>query len=369
MSTDPILDKAIRLARSRKYDAALKILEPETDRYTGSFRYCYLMAVVSLYSGDFGGALTNFRQAREIKMQDANVLLGLAALYLRRGETGKALDFYLDILEADPGNRIAKRAMTVIRKNSGKDSFNYWLERGRLPSLYPPIPLPAITPGQMVLPGILLAVILALAYGILVKFNVFQNPFGRSKRADPEFSLTREERGEPVQLGGVYQYILTRDQAVDTYDRALKLFTDYRDEAAKINLNRILESNASEAIKNKARLLMGFMDIPGFDNFRRGDNVAYSEVVKEPLAYRDVHIIWSGMATNVEMTDNLTTFDFLVGYDTRSALEGIVSVTFNQAVSVNPQRPLELLGKIIPINSSAIIKLEGIAIHQPVGNN
>ena len=159
-------------------------------------------------------------------------------------------------------------------------------------------------------------------------------------------------------------YILTRDEATTIYDRALSLFSAYRDEGAKININRILESNASESLKNKARLLLTYMEVPGFDNFKQADNPSFADVKNEPVVYRNVHVIWRGMATNVNITDENMTFDFLVGYDTRRTLEGIVPVVFDKPVVINTERPLEVLGKIVLTSSYTDIILEGVAIHQ-----
>jgi hypothetical protein len=189
------------------------------------------------------------------------------------------------------------------------------------------------------------------------------NPKG-SRQGITAFSLSSEERLNPVQTGGSYRYILTRVQALETYDKALSLFTVYRDEAARVSLNRILESNAAEGLKNKAQIIISYMETPGFDSFNKSDNVGYPDVMKEPAIYNNVHVIWRGMATNVETGSDGTNFDFLVGYDTRRTLEGIVSVEFSHAISLNPERPLEVLGRIIPLNSDVSIKLEGIAIHQ-----
>jgi len=74
--------------------------------------------------------------------------------------------------------------------------------------------------------------------------------------------LGAEERAEPVQVGGSYGYILTRREVLDTYDKAQRLFREYRDEAAKVELNRILESNASEQVKAKARILTSYAIVP-----------------------------------------------------------------------------------------------------------
>jgi hypothetical protein len=73
------------------------------------------------------------------------------------------------------------------------------------------------------------------------------------------------------------------------------------------------------------------------------------------------------MATNLSAGETVTAFDFLVGYDTRSRLEGIVQVRFDFSVPLNLERPLEVLGRVVPVSTAAGeegIRLEGIALHQ-----
>ena len=367
MKLDPILTRASRLSRSGKYEAAIRTLEPEVNRYHGSFRYYYLLGASCLRAGDFGGALTYFRLAHEAKRRDPLAILGLAALYLRRGEIDRAIDYYLEALDIDHKNHIAKKAMRLIRKQAGTDSFAAWLEAGKLSTLYPPVPFPGFSAKAILASLAVVLVVCAVTIGCLVRFRVIINPFNpKGKRQNiTAYLLTHEERNAPVQTGGSYRYILTRVQALDTYEKALSLFTDRRDEAARINLNRIIESNAAEGLKNKARIIISYMEPPGFDSFKRIDNVEYTDAIKDPILYRDVHVIWRGMATNVRTVANGTAFDFLVGYDTRKSLEGLVEVTFPTAVSLNTERPLELLGRIVPVNAGdRLIRLEGVAIHQ-----
>jgi len=366
MKFDPLLNKAARLAKKRDFENALKILKDEEDRYNGSFKYYYLYAVICLHSGGFVEALEYFRYARQIKMKDPSTLLGLAVLYLKRMNTVQAVDFYLDVQETDPKNRIAKKALAVIRRNSAAEDLSDWMTPERLSKLFPPVPSAAVSPRTVMTSALALAAIFVIVFGILVKAKVLPSPFKtRNERPSAEFILSTQERSGPVEIGGSYMYILTGDQAISLYDRALSLFTSYRDEAAKINLNRILESNASEALKNKSRLLISYMEVPGFDTFKMGDNSSYSDVKNEPAIYRDVYVIWKGMATNVEVTDEYTAFDLLVGYDTRRTLEGIVNVVFDSPVNINSERPLEVLGKVkLSFLSDIRISLEGVAIHQ-----
>ncbi|GHV42518.1 hypothetical protein AGMMS49546_21430 [Spirochaetia bacterium] len=367
MKLDPILTKAIRLARRRNYNEAIKTLEAEVNRYHGSYRYYYLLAVSCLHVNDYQGALTYFKLARDVKIRDPQVLLGMAVLYLRRGETDRAVDFYLEVQELDEKNRTAAKALKIIRKFAGQDNISAWLESGELSKLYPPLPPLPFSMGRLVKPlaavlgaALILCVILALT-------GVIRIPGSRGKRPGISgVALEREDREEPMETGGLYQYILTRNQVFENYEKALSLFTAYRDEAARIELNRLIESNAPEGIKAKSRHIMGYMEVPGFDTFKQQDNLGIAEVRKEPVLYRDCHVIWRGMATNVEVLQNKTSFDFLVGYDTRRVMEGIVHVEFNQAVALNSEKPLEVLGRIVPISgpNGLDIRLEGVAIHQ-----
>jgi hypothetical protein len=365
MKLDPILTRASRLARSGKYEAAIRALEPEVNRYHGSFYYYYILGSSCLRTGDFGGALTYFRLAHETKMREPLAILGLAALFLRRGETERAVDFYLDIMETDPNNRTARKAMRVIRRQAGTDNFSSWLETGKLPTLYPPIPFPGFSIKEIMGACAVLLAVCLITLGCLIRVKVLPNPFltKSSREGAAVFSLSREERMAPIQTGGSYRYSLSRIQALDYYEKAHSQFASHRDEAARINLNRILESNAAEELKNRARIIISYMEPPGFDTFKRGDNVSYGDTVKDPMLYNGVHVIWRGMASNVLSNDSGTSFEFLVGYDTLKVVEGIVPVVFQYVVPLNPEQPVEILGRILS-DSDGNIRLEGVAIYQ-----
>jgi len=167
MKLDPILTKASRLARSGKYEAAIRLLQPEVNRYHGSFRYYYLLGASCLHSGDTGGALTYFRLAHETNSKNPLAILGLAVLYLRRGETDRAVDLYLDVLELSPKNRIAKRAMKLIRKYAGTEAFSaLLLETGKISSLFPRVPFAGFYRKEILAAIGVFAAACIIAYGV-----------------------------------------------------------------------------------------------------------------------------------------------------------------------------------------------------------
>lgn len=366
MKLDPILSKAAVLAKKHDYDNALKILKAEEDRYYGKFKYFFLYALISLHSGAFLEAITYFRLARQIKMKDKSTMLALAALHLKRLDTVQAVDYYLDVQEIDPNNRIAKKGLAVIRKYSDTEALSDWLTPERLAKLFPPIPAPVFTSRNIIKASLIFCAAAVVSLGVLMAVRVIPPPFQRELRPTDEFILTREVRDAPMEIGGVYSFILSLNEAINTYNRALSLFASHRDEHAKVNLNRILESNASEALKNSARRLFNQMETPGFHTFRRSDNFSLADVRNEPVLYRNVYVIWSGTATNITVTDEYTSFSFLVGFDPRdrrSIFQGEVPVFFNIPIAVNSERPLEVLGRI-NLGPNLEIRLEGVSIHQ-----
>jgi tetratricopeptide (TPR) repeat protein len=358
MSSDPLLNKALGLMHGGNYDSAIKMLESEVFRYQESFQYYHLLGLCCLYVGDFGGVFTYFNRAKNIKFRETGPLLGLALYFLKRGDTERAVDLYLDVQDIDEKNKIAEKALSVIRKSAGGEELSAWTQSRKARSLYPPIPAARFNRTLLIAPLAALVCAALAAGGIAF----FRNREPKFSRAGLENSvLANDERSAPVETGGSYRYILTGGEVIDLYNEARVFFNDYRDEKAKYNLNRILESNASPAIKNKAGLLKSYTAVPGFDSLK--DFFGYTEVAAEPVLYRDCYVVWKGMAANVAQAEHSASFDLLVGYDTRRIMEGAVNVTLSFPAEVNASAPLEVLGKIALLPGDRFM-LEAVGIHQ-----
>ncbi len=339
---DPVLGKATRLIARHRWGDAISLLEPEIIRYRDSFKYYYILGYACLRSGDWGGSSTYFKRASEIRMRDPDVLFAMAAGFLRRGETDRAIERYLEILEYDPKNRRSKRALSLLRKYSALGSEDSPLD---LPGGEKFLPPPPEVPSHLI-PGAVISVVAVLVLGGALTFayrsGLFQTQNPRAGIQD--LSLSAEEKKNAVELGGAYRYILSEKDVLDTFERAQRLFLDYRDQAALVELNRILGANASAAIKRKARLLAEQAQAPSFSEIK--DPFTYSQVRADPLLYQGCYVLWPGMAANLVSGEDATSFDLLVGYDKKTALEGVVPVRFPFAVPVSLERPLEVLGKI-----------------------
>jgi len=367
---DAILTKAVRFARKGNYDAAIKTLEVQVNRYYGSFTYYYLLGVSYLYSNISGMALTYLRLAVEQRQKDTNALLGLAALYLNHGDTDKAVDLYLEIQSLDAANKTAKKALAIIKKHPSPEGISTWIDSGGLRSLFPPFPRAACSRSGVALGVFAGAAGIALALVIGFQTGLLQRPSDKDARDIPAgFDLTAEERAAPTQVPGAdagtdtgYRFTLTRNEVIEHYEEARRLFLQRRDDAARVTANRIVQSNASEPVKNRARLLISYMEEPGFDTLH--DRFSLSDVIAQPFLYEDVHVIWRGMASNLDVQPNSTSFNLLVGYyDDRRIVEGIVRVDYGFAIPVNTESAVEVLGRVIPTGERAF-RIHGIAINQ-----
>jgi tetratricopeptide (TPR) repeat protein len=350
-----ILERAKKAFYGKRYNDVITLLEPNVIQYRDSFQFYYFLGLACLYTGDVGGATSYFQRARQIKMRDPDLLTAQAALFLRRGETHQAVEYYLEALEYAPQHRLAKRSLDFIRKKGDEETITTLSETGKMTRFYP-MPHRKISIPQIIFMFIL---IIVLAGGIGFGYKSVNSFQTTSVRADlSSIVLDSNDRSALVQKDGSFKYILTEHQILDTFASAQRNFQNYHDNAAQIEINRLLWSNASASIKQKARILMSYLAEPGFDTIK--DKYTYADIIKDPDLYLDSWVVWKGMATNIVTTDNMLDFDFLVGYDTRNKLEGIVSVHFDKVIEVNPDKPLELLGKIANIGGKLELRGNGI---------
>jgi tetratricopeptide (TPR) repeat protein len=362
MAGDPLLNKALNLSKRGKYDQSIKMLESEVFRYQESFPYYHILGLSCLYVGDFGGAFTYFNRAKNIKFRETGPLLGLGLYFLKRGDTDRAVDLYLDVQDIDPANKTAKKALAVIRKYSSPEELSTWIEQGKARSLYPPFPGGAFNfrPLLFVLLALVCAGIIAgtVYYFIQGKVNSGRNGFIATE-------LSSEEKSLPAETGGSYRYLMKQNEAAELYAQARKDFNGYHDEKAKYNINKILESNAPAAIKNKARLMLSYTEEPRFDTIK--DRFTYAEVAAEPYFYKDCYVLWKGMPSEPAVNQNEASFALLVGYHNNHNLEGAVPVTLNFAEEINTNWPIEVLGKVELLSGGQKFMLRAQAIHQSPG--
>lgn len=363
---DKILTAGLRLARKKKYGGAITLMEGEILHYRDSFRFYYILALACLRAGDFGRAYTYFKSAYDIKTRDVNVLLGIAALNVKRGESARAVDLYLKVLDAEPNNKKANAALTILRKYGGSDELREWVESGRIQRLYPPFPPMPLDMRRCAAAGGAAFALAALGIITAARFNFITLSFMPERSLRKGFTvsaLSPKEKTTLVETGGAYELILTDQQVLETFEEARGNFNAYRDNSARRAVNKLMMSNASDGIKNKARILLGFLDevTPGFDTL--SEHFTYNDVARDGALYKGCYVIWSGMTANIDVEEKATSFDLLVGYEKRQNLLGIVRVRCPFAFTVDKEKSIEVLGRVLP-QSGGGFALEGVSVHQ-----
>lgn len=350
-----LLQKARRAFIRRRYNDVITLLESEVIQYRDSFTFYYILGLACLHTGDIGGASSYFQRARQIKMRDPDLLAAQAALFLRKGDLHQAVDYYLEILEYAPEHRLAKAALRFIRTKGNEDNLAMLCETGRIKRFYPTLRAPSTIIKPLVILGIA-----SLVLFVALNFkNLFANPFAGETRADlSSLDLNADDTSSMTDTGGSYRYILTDSEILSAYSKARTYFQSWKDNAAQVEVNRLLFSNASIPIKQKARMLMSYFGKPGFDSIT--DSYPYAQIAQDPYLYLDCWISWKGMATNLVETDQTVEFDLLVGYDSRSKLEGIVPVRYESYFPIDTEHPLEVLAQITLVNGKIALKGEGV---------
>ncbi|MCR5606725.1 MAG: hypothetical protein K6F69_07915 [Treponema sp.] len=364
-----VLEAAQLLLRRRKFADAITMLESRRELYHGNFQFYLTMGIACLYVGDFGTANAYFQEARHIHENDVNLLLGFAVIHLRRGDVDRALGYYLDVIDNEPENSIAKNAMEFIRKHGDYDTICKWVDTGKIKMFYPPL---GINP-SLILGGGALACILAAFICLMVFFNQSNKNRVIGPRANlTHLELTSEQKQHAQETdlsSSNYRYILSNEQINKSYEMAKMYFQSNKDNAAQVEINRILNSNASFVIKQNARQLMSYLKSPTFDTFRDNyshDDYDYNKVVEDVYLYLDCWVIWSGRVSNkTSLEGGSYGFDLLVGYEDLRNLKGIVPVYFKIAPQpeIDGDKSIRVLGKVTLDNGK--LRLDAKSVYQP----
>ena len=357
-----VLSVAWKFMRKRKFATAIKLLEGRADTYEDNFEYYLITGIACLYVGDIGAAVSYFQRARKIKLTDTRLLLGQAAIYLRRGDTDRALQYYMEVKENDAANRTAADAIEFIRTKGDYDTICRWVDTGRIQQFYPPLGVNPDKITAIVVPFVFLVVCGGLVFGVVRKKD-YSN--GVRKNIS-ELSLSADEKNNSQEKdlsSQSFSYILNDRQIRSSYDDALKYFQAHRDNFTRIEINRILNSNAVLSIKQKASVLAGYLDEPTFDTLV--DNLSYSQVEAEPALYMDCWVSWGGRITNAFTNpDGSYSCQLLVGYESGENVEGIVTVKFSSVPNIAADQPVRILGKISSEDKKVFLK--GKAVYQNV---
>ncbi len=173
-------------------------------------------------------------------------------------------------------------------------------------------------------------------------------------------ALLSLEKGRLTAAGGQFRINLSESEIESGFDQIKKYLLQYQDNLALREINRIMLSNASAAVKEKANLMKTFSVEPDFSTFR--DPFSYEEVIDFPELYLGCYVIWAGKVANVNYSPENIRFDLLVGYHHEKELLGIAPTSFDFGVRIEDGIAVEVLAQIKVIENA--VALRGVAVHR-----
>lgn len=358
-----IIKDAYILFNKRKFSDVITLLEPQVFRFRENFNFFYLLGMSCLYQGDYGGSFSYLRRAVDLRENNVDTLLGIAAVYLKRGDTGNALRIWLDILEIEPGNIYAQKGLNYLKKNTEQDDFSDFASQDKILKFLPQTKKKKKSPFGFIISAAVLLITAAVIYFIFYREPIdFLNSVSifnkKPARELPDVAI--DERKDFINLDNQYPINFSESEVEELFRDIQDNLYDYRDNMAMHRINILLSSNASEYIKKRGELLSKYIEAPDLTNFR--DNFDYAEVAEYPSLYNGCYILWKGRTVNLIETSEQISFDFLVGYHDEKILEGSVPVKFNFSIRILPNQPIELLGRIITVPDTGNFIIEGVSI-------
>lgn len=363
---DSALDIAKYLLKQRKFEQTIRLLESHADLYDGVFEYYVTCGIAYLYADVAGSATRCFTKARGIKVNNTDLLLGQAAIFLRHGETDRAIEYYLNVLDFDPNNKTAKSALEFIQKNGDYSTIVKYVDTGEIKKYYPPLGVNPLHVRNCILGGLFLGAVLSVFVAVNpLKLGV------EPRYTGGQLELSDDEIEHPLDATSTVakSYVLRAKDVRYSFDAAKSLFADSRDNAAQVEVNRIVLSNAIPSIKMKASSMEKLFKEPTFDSLK--DNYSFKEVCADPTLYANCYVIWDGSVSDgYEIEGGKWQCDLLVDYipsQGQSFLSGNARVIFDSLPDsgIDTSRPARILGKII-ISGPQAFYVSARGLYQPL---
>lgn len=330
------LAQAQVLFARREYGQVISLLVPQIVLYRKDVAFYEILGFACLYTEDFGGAYSYLKRARDIDPKKVEVLLGLALVLLRRRKITEALKIWLDILEIDPQNAQARRALDMARRFNEND-WREMIENKTFAAILPPrhyFPLRKII--LYVLGAALSALVLLFVIALLQR----EPPY----RANAELLEFEQDDYSPADYSQFASIIFTEQELEKKLDEIRRYFHQFRDNLVRYQGNQVLMSNAPFVVKDRISFIIAQLQVPSFTDFQ--DNFEYSQIAEAPALYNGIYVRWRGRVANLVIGEQLIAFDLLVGFDTGRVVRGTVPVILDFAVNLQGGEAVEIIARV-----------------------
>jgi len=329
----------LKYYRKKQYVKAVSYFENVLRTNKDDYEVYKYLGYASIFSGDMDGARSYLKSGLLIK-DDADLLKGLAYVYLKDERIEDAINLWCEVLEKNPRDKRVKAALEGLR---GSEDVKDFIDSARPCDFFSTKP-PFYIKAKPYLLGI------SITFGIIILGIIFYTtPLYRKmlEKFYPELvMLNRVEfpKNSTIieeDVGDAY-YVFSEKEIEESFVRVKKYIYKGKVNTAIISLNRIMLSNASPIVKERFKILYKFINPP--DSLSIDYNPRYFEIMKEPIAYKGVYIRWMGKIANLKKDKQSASFDFLVSYEDEDTIEGIVHVDINGTFYIENKQKVEVFG-------------------------
>jgi tetratricopeptide (TPR) repeat protein len=300
MEKERVIDLVRDCYRKRRFAKAKQLIQQAATAGFRSVEFLKYSALIALLEGDEKSASIDLERVRKVEEDDPEVLNALAYIHLKRKETEEALDLWLEILDVDPANKLAKKNLQRMKHMTDVDAF---VSKAK--------PEPFVL-GRGVSFLEQRSILLGLGILLVALLAVFVLPeLPRNEGQD-----ARKSYGS-IRLPSTDDFVLEDRNALYTFESSdvPRLFRDAKKDLRKrqynsflIRLNKVLHSNVKDAVKERFILLAEFLPVPSsYEEIKTP--IRLTEIFNQQTIYENCYLVLNGKVENLKVTGNATTFN------------------------------------------------------------
>lgn len=347
---------ARRLLDKGKYQKAKAYLLESIDKL-GAHPYMLAYLAHSLiYSKEYREAADVLDRALEIDEANIEALSARAFLDILEGDVESALKLYFRIQTYSPKHPVATNSIERLRKITNLNNEIPYLKardflrepvRRRIPFML------ATISASVAMLTIAVAVVMIFLPSIQSALRVETDEMLNSPIKD--IYLFEGWSNNSSKIAGY-----TPKEINKVFLKTKEYISEGKVNKARININRIADSEASAFVKDRFLMLTNFILPPLYTELT--DNLEYNEVIKEPSAYRGCYVKWKGIVNEKTKVKNKSVFTVLISKK-YSSIEGIVRVEMEGVYSIDQRDMIEIYAEITGyIPEKAMLLLNGIIV-------
>ncbi len=329
--------------------------------------------------------ISDYKEAKYILLNileeyndDPEALNALAYIYIKDGLIDEAIKFLLDALYIDKENKIIKNNLERLRNTvDHKVAFSMMPPSEFLYLNLPPLPILRYlknltshffftTYGKIISGVVLVSILLIIGYFIYPHYinwaedYRFKKGLGKGRVVHLEI----KDIEKLVEERKKYNMKLSEEEIKKKFGMIQYYLEEKKINKAIITINELLNSNASEQVKERVLIWKDF--IFKIENSSQIDYMpTVQEVLRAPFLYENVYVSWSGTVVNLEHKERReTVFDLLINFIDNATVEGIAEVHVEGFEKLSNNDKVYVFGQIYGINLDNHILIKGISIQK-----